>query len=159
MLRPSRALALMGVVLLVPIHVGATDPSGQPPASSQPNAIASAPGASSELRKFPNTHDYYPPKARSKGITGRVGLEYSVDARGRAQNIVIVESGGPLLDAGAKKLAADGNYTIPANWAAIGGPARRLRMGMIFQLVGKPRVAPFEDNRPTVVVTGVPYRW
>jgi hypothetical protein len=45
----------------------------------------------------PPVGDYYPAQAKRLGLTGRVGLEYSVDARGHAQNIVVTESYAGLL--------------------------------------------------------------
>jgi TonB family protein len=104
----------------------------------------------------PYTNDYYPRKAKRQGITGRVGLEYSVDEKGHARSIVVFESGGALLDDAAKKLLADMRFNIPSDWSATGGPAQRLRIGVIFRLKGKPDVARFQDDRQTVVVTAIP---
>jgi TonB family protein len=104
----------------------------------------------------PPTLDYYPRKANRDGVTGRVGLEYSIDETGHARNIIILESGGPLLDDGAKKLLADVRFKVPTDWSATGGPTRRWHYGVIFRLVGKPDVACFEDNRETVVLTDIP---
>jgi TonB family protein len=104
----------------------------------------------------PPTLDYYPPKAKRDGVTGRVGLECSIDEKGHARNILVLESGGPLLDDGAKALLADLRFKVPIGWSATGGPTRRLRYGVIFRLAGKPDVACFEDNRQTVVVNGIP---
>jgi outer membrane biosynthesis protein TonB len=89
----------------------------------------------------------------SLGITGRVGLEYSIDRKGRARNIVVAESAGGLLDESAKKLLSDARYSLPADWARNGDPERRFKAGVIFELRNKPRVPRFEDNRPTVVIT------
>jgi TonB family protein len=94
--------------------------------------------------------DPYPEAAKRKGISGRVGLEFTCDASGRAHDVAVVESGGPLLDTGAMKLAS-------TNRCAPGEPSTsRGRLGVIFQLMGSPKVPAFEDNRPTVVVTGYP---
>jgi len=57
----------------------------------------------------------------------------------------VVESGGPLLDAAGKRLLSDGRCT-PGNLP--------VRAGIIFQLTGKPKVQPFDDNRLIIVVTG-----
>lgn len=102
---------------------------------------------------WPNTRDYYPSKAKREGLSGRVGLECSVDEKGRAGNIVVLESGGPLFDDAAKRLFSDVHFRIPPDWSATGGPAKRFLYGVIFQFVGKPSVAPFEDNRRTVIIT------
>jgi TonB family protein len=98
---------------------------------------------------LPNTRDYYPDKAKCLGLTGRVGLEFTCDKKGRAHNITVVESAGPLLDRAATELVSEGRFT-PGNPVDTPG-----RVGVIFQLTNKPRVPPFEDNRQTVTVTGL----
>jgi TonB family protein len=102
---------------------------------------------------WPSSRDYYPSKAKELGVTGRVGLECSIDERGYAQNIVILESAGPLLDDAAKSVFLDQHFRLPPDWSATGGPAKRFRYGVIFRLRGEPEVTPFEDNRYTVVIT------
>jgi TonB family protein len=104
----------------------------------------------------PPTLDYYPWKARRDGVTGRVGLECSVDETGHARKIVVSESGGHLLDDGAKKLLADLRFKVPTDWSATGGPAQCY--GVIFRLAGKPDVACFDDNRYTFDVTSIPVK-
>lgn len=103
---------------------------------------------------LPTSGDYYPPVAKEQGLTGRVGLECSVDGLGRAQNIVILESGGLVLDDAAIRVFSEQSFLIPPDWSATGGPLKRFRYGIIFQLRGKANVAPFEDRRMTVVITG-----
>jgi TonB family protein len=102
---------------------------------------------------LPPSHDYYPSLAKQQGLSGRVGLECSVDGRGHAQDIVILESGGLILDDAAVKAFSDGGFLIPPDWSASGGPARRFRYGVIFQLQGRAAVPPFEDHRLSVVIT------
>jgi|HubBroStandDraft_4_1064222.scaffolds.fasta_scaffold548731_1 hypothetical protein len=75
---------------------------------------------------------YYPAQAKRLGLTGCVGLEYSVDGKGRARNIVVIESGGQLLDDHAKALLSDEHFEIPADWLATGGPEKRYQVGVIF---------------------------
>jgi TonB family protein len=103
---------------------------------------------------LPSSRDYYPSLAKEQGLTGRVGLECSVDGLGHAQNVVILESGGLVLDDAAKRIFSDGSFLIPPDWSAKGGPGKRFRYGVIFRLTGEPDVAPFEDHRITVVITG-----
>jgi TonB family protein len=98
-------------------------------------------------------HSYYPLQAQCLGITGRVGLEYSLDRKGRVRNIAVGESAGSLLDLSAKKLLLDARYSLPADWATSGDPEARFKVAVIFELRNKPNVPRFEDNRPTVVVT------
>lgn len=102
----------------------------------------------------PSRRDYYPALAKETGLTGRVGIECSVDGRGDAHNIVILESGGLVLDDAARKVFSEGRFVIPPDWSATGGPQKRFRYGVIFQLRGKADVARFEDHRLSVVITG-----
>ena len=102
----------------------------------------------------PSGHDDYPPLAKGLGLTGRVGLGCRVDARGSAREIVILESGGLVLDDAARKVFAEGHFLIPPDWSASGGPGKRFLYGVIFQLRGKGEVARFADKRLTVVITG-----
>jgi TonB family protein len=113
-------------------------------------AGGSAPQENHDHRRPPNTLDYYPEQARQQGLTGRVGIEASCDEKGRAHDIEIVESAGADLDAAAKRLISDGGC-----WPGkVSPPPTRGRLGVIFQLRDKPRVPPFEDDRPTIVVVG-----
>jgi outer membrane biosynthesis protein TonB len=110
---------------------------------------ACATGSSSQDAHDPHRHatrDYYPSRARRLGLTGRVGLEVSCE-EGRYKNVVVIESAGPILDAGAEALMSDA-YCRPGN-----PPGARSQFGVIFQLTNKPEVAPFKDNRKVVVVT------
>jgi TonB family protein len=96
--------------------------------------------------------EYYPLPAKRLGMTGRVSLEYSIDASGRAHNIVVTESAGPAFDESAKRLLADGHYKVPSDWAKNGDYDRRFTIGVIFELQNKPRVPPFEGNMETIVI-------
>jgi TonB family protein len=102
----------------------------------------------------PSGRDDYPPLAKDLGLTGRVGLGCWVDARGSAREIVILESGGLVLDDAARKLFSEGHFLIPPDWSASGGPGKRYVYGVIFQLRGKAEVARFADKRLTLVITG-----
>jgi TonB family protein len=92
--------------------------------------------------------DYYPPSAKRQGLTGRVGLTYTCDSNGGAHNVTVVDSAGSLLDDAAIRLVFASHCT-PGNLPNSVG-----RMGVIFNLTNKPQVPPFEDHRPTVIVTG-----
>jgi TonB family protein len=106
--------------------------TGGPPAAAAPSA------------------DPYPAQAKRRGLTGRVGLEYSLGEGGLPYNITVVESAGQVLDGGAVRLLSGQHLKVPPGWT----PEQRLKMGVIFQLTNKPKVPPFEDNRQTLFVTG-----
>jgi TonB family protein len=103
--------------------------------------------------KLERAHSYYPADAKRRGLAGRVGLSCTVDAQGRARNIVVVESAGKILDAAARQLLADERFELPADWVRSGGPQRTYAFGVIFELSDKPKVPAFDDDRPTIVVT------
>ncbi len=103
--------------------------------------------------KLEAAHSYYPAAAKQRGLTGRVGLTCTIDAQGRAHGIVVVESAGALLDDSARQLLADERFELPADWVTSGGPQRTYAFGVIFELSDKPKVAAFDDDRPTIVVT------
>jgi TonB family protein len=103
---------------------------------------------------LPSSRDYYPSVAKEQGLTGRVGLECSIDGLGHARNIVVLESAGLALDDAAVRVFSDGSFLVPPDWSTKGGPAKRFSYGVIFRLKGKPDVAPFEDHRWTVFING-----
>jgi TonB family protein len=98
--------------------------------------------------------DYYPFEARRQGLTGRICLAYSVDAKGHVKGIDVLESDGPLLDKQARRLLERYSFEVPPDWAAIEGPKKRYRMGYIFELSNKPKVDRFDESIPTVVING-----
>jgi len=108
--------------------------------------------------KFVGFSDFYPEQARRLGITGRVCLAYSVDVHGLARNVVVLESGKSILNRKAKELLHAERFDIPSDWLATDGPARRYRLGFIFQLSDKPKVPPFDADIVTVLITGEPIR-
>ena len=85
--------------------------------------------------------------------SGRTLLAYSVGAGGRPERISIVESGGSAIDGCGYAFVGKLKFKWPGEWAATGGPARRYRFGLIVEVVGKPKVAPFEPKVTTAVVT------
>ena len=99
--------------------------------------------------------DHYPDQAKRQGLTGRVGLEYTVDNKGRRQDIVVLESGGRLFDKAAEAVVSDAHVRIPPD-PATSESGKRYRVGVIFELRGRAKVAAFEDGRETVVLIANP---
>ena len=93
-------------------------------------------------------------EAKRLGLTGRVGLECSIDMNGHAQNITISDATNSLLDKHAAALLSSGHFDLPDDWVTTGGPERRYRIGVIFELTNKPSVPKFEDGRTTFTVRG-----
>ncbi len=135
----------------LPALVAASGLAVPPALAEGPDALGGPPPFSLEV-----AHSYYPAAAKQRGLTGRVGLTLSIDAHGRASNIVVVESAGKILDDSARHLLADERFEVPADWVANGGPERTYAFGVIFELSDKPKVPAFGDDRPTIVVTARP---
>jgi TonB family protein len=121
------------------------------PTCSQANATPAYEATPLRGRANPK-RDYYPAPAIRQGITGRVCLAYSVDNRGHATNIEVLESGGPLLDGAARQFITAFGFNLPSGWAATAGSAKRYRLGVVFDLASKPRVPLYGDSIPTVVI-------
>jgi outer membrane biosynthesis protein TonB len=134
MAKVFRRLSSTLVPLVAAIFVSCA--SGPPPPS------AHAP------RQFPNSLDYYPHDAHCLGLTGRVGVEVSCP-KGRFENVVIIESAGPTLDTGVKRMLSDAHCTPGTPPDASG------QLGIIFQLTNRPKVPPFEDKRQVITITGI----
>ena len=129
------ALVLLGWLAVAPALADEPDVLGGPPPF-----------------RLEATHSYYPAEAKQRGLAGRVGLTCTIDAQGRARNIVVVESAGKLLDDAARQLLGDERFDLPPDWSKSGGPAKTYAFGVIFQFSDRPKPAAFEDDRPTIVV-------
>jgi len=106
------------------------------------------------IKSLPRNTIFYPSVAKRQGLTGRICLAYSVGATGLVQNVEVLESAGTILDDHAQKLLAGYRFEVPSDWVATGGAEKRYRIGFIFELTNKPKVARFEDTITTVVITG-----
>lgn len=146
-----------GVITALAVMLFGSGCADQAPRASPPQRPMAASDDPRGPSLWPSSRDYYPSKAKRLGITGRVGIECSVDDRGYARNIVILEPADPLLDEAARDVISDQHFRIPPDWSVTGGPVKRFRYGVIFRLVGKPDVALFEDNRQVMIVTSRGY--
>jgi hypothetical protein len=84
---------------------------------------------------------------------GRVLIAYSINAKGRAERIGMIESGGQDLDRCAFNAMAEARYAVPSNWMAAGGPGYRYQQGFLFQVTGEPVVQPFAPGIPVSEIT------
>ena len=143
--------AVLIVALAATLSGSGCAPQPSRPTSGGPSRDPSDAAWGPQLR--PSNRDYYPPKAKELSLTGRVGLECSVDEQGYPHDIVILESAGPLLDDAAKSVITDQRFRVPADWSATGGPAKRFRYGVIFRIAGKPDAPLFDDKRQIAIIT------
>jgi TonB family protein len=77
-----------------------------------------------EIRRRVQEAVVYPPRARSRGITGVTRIRFEIAANGHAAKIETVEtSGSPLLDAAAERGATDAGQ-LPRVYGRVEVPIR-----------------------------------
>jgi len=129
-------------------------PEEQPAAAREPTHTAFEEGML-PIKRHPEK-EYYPPHLKRLGIVGRVSLAYSVNAKGRPENISMRFSDHDDLEKAAKSMLQDIRFKVPSDWVDSGGSSRRYRLGFIFQFAGKPKPPPFEDESPSIEITTEP---
>ena len=110
----------------------------------------------SQLRCTPefSKSSYYQVEAVQQRLTGAVLLEFSINAKGRTQNIAIIESTAPDL----LKISAVGvieNFRCKPNeeWMGEGGPQRRLRLNVLFKFKNEEGPKPIDPELETIVIS------
>lgn len=98
--------------------------------------------------------DYYPAAAILRNQHGRVSLAYSVEADGHPVRIAIVESIAPVLDARAVDFLQLMKFFVPSDWASSGGPVRRYRFRVQFNIVVHGESPPPADPEADLTVSG-----
>ena len=98
---------------------------------------------------------FFPGAVARLGLAGRVSFLYSVNTKGRATGITLLEADSSDLAANARAVLVGYRFMVPADWSASGGPLRRFRVGFIYKLPGNPVPPPFADKRPTITLTVV----
>jgi TonB family protein len=79
--------------------------------------------------------DYYPTDARLHSLQGRALVEFSVNARGLPEDVVVVQAEPAReFDEAARRLVKNLRYQVPADWAQ-GGASHRFRLGVRYQVV------------------------
>ncbi len=92
---------------------------------------------------------FFDPKAKRLGQFGAVLVEYSINAKGEAERVVILKStASRILGKAATRVIRDLRCKPTEDWSQSGGPQRRLKVNVIFQYKGGepvPLIDPAED--------------
>ena len=122
-------------------------------------AIARADDADKSVPALPHHRlvgavDYYPATARAHGIEGRVELEFSIDANGRANHVVILLADSKLLAEHEIKTLGVTQFDISPDWKATGQESVRYRLGTVYCLPPSGQRDDFPDSITPLFVTG-----
>ena len=98
------------------------------------------------------TSAHYPAEAVRLGLTGNVSLAFSIDDSGKIQRVAVIHSAGRVLDANAALTARQVHCKVPSDWDESHGPMKRYRIGVTYNIVGLPAVAP---NREDALQIGI----
>lgn len=103
--------------------------------------------------EFRPSADFYPQAMRRKGIAGRVSLAYSIDGKGRAQNIVTLASDDAGFESAATSLVRSIRFKVPDDWTASGHDWRRYRIQVNFRIEGMANLPTWEEGGDAIIVT------
>jgi len=109
------------------------------------------------ISRPPPVYQYFPEKQARLRHVGAVVLEYSVSANGRPEDIRAVDPSSAEFVTSATRLVEFLRFKNPPNWVEQGGPTRRLRLQIVYNVTGLPpaKQAPGVE---TIVVTCDPGR-
>ena len=98
-------------------------------------ASAAEHGILSQLRCDPKFADqaFYDPAAVHLHQSGAVLVEFSVNAKGRAERPVVIQATAPeVLQSAALRVARNFKCKPGKDWAETGGPEQRVRLNVLF---------------------------
>ena len=76
----------------------------------------------------------YPPGMRREGKTGRVKVEFSIDAKGIVANPVYETLGPKEFQKAVEAIMKGTSYSVPDNWTDTGGAAARFELTFIYDI-------------------------
>jgi hypothetical protein len=79
--------------------------------------------------------DFYPTTSTRRGEQGMVGIEFSIDGKGRAQQLKELHAPSHDLAAAASAVLKEGVFRVPADWEVSGSHNQRFTMEVEFTLV------------------------
>jgi TonB family protein len=124
------------------------------------SVIAAADDSWSELRCRGKGNDkYYPREALSRHDSGAVLVEYSVNAKGVTERIVVLESGASnSFQAAALRLIGQVHCKPKKEWIDGGGPQLRFRVNVLFEIIDETPAKPIDPEVGIIKVSSRPPR-
>ena len=101
----------------------------------------------------PSSEDLYPAAAARKLLQGSVGVEFRIDAQGRAQILSQTFIDAPEFAENASEVLKRGSFRVPGDWVQSGGPDARFVVEVQFNIARGD--APCVKRPPHVVDTEV----
>lgn len=98
-------------------------------------------------------HDYYPTALRDSGLSGLVSLSYSVSPAGVPVGIVVTKADRRAFARPAVRFLSDWRFKVPPNWTADGGPTRRFKARVRFQVTPVIPAEKWDPNDPLFTIT------
>jgi hypothetical protein len=102
---------------------------------------------------FPRNVSWYPPRAWTAGLEGRVLVAFDITLAGSAQRISILWTEDALLASSAEQMLSKTHFKVPADWQT-SGAWRRWRLGFVYCLPPSSQSEEFGVPVETVLITG-----
>lgn len=107
------------------------------------------------MRPTSRLREYYPPAAKRAGRVGCVELSYSVNAEGKAHNIMVLVSDYDDFAVSAKAMLSSLRFDVPSDWSESGNTFRTYRIGFIFKIAGRQKPANFDKDIDQIEITAI----
>jgi TonB family protein len=120
----------------------------EPVAASDPFQLPKLPPV-----EFSHNLEWYPARARFRGLEGRVLVAFDITSAGSAQKISILWTEDALLASSAEQMLSKAHFKIPTDWQT-SGAWRRWRLGFIYCLPPSSQPEEFGVPVETVLITG-----
>ena len=151
MTRPVSMAVATAFLALGSLYVYAGDSQGQSETAETESKYADR-----ELvlpRFMPSSEELYPAAASRKFLQGSAGIEFQIDAEGRAQILSQIFVDAPEFGESASEVLKRGRFDVPADWVTAGGPAQHFVIEVQFNITR--RDAPCTKRPPHVADTEV----
>jgi TonB family protein len=122
--------------------------------------ISAATGAQNKALECVSRSDpYYDPKAKRLGQFGAVLVEYSINAKGEAEGVLVLKSAASqILEDAAVRFVSGMRCKTTEEWLQSGGPQQRLKVNVLFQFKGREPVSPVDPAEDAITITtSTPY--
>ncbi len=105
----------------------------------------------------PKAASYFDPSAIRLGQHGTVLVEYSVNANGVTERVVVREStASKSLERSAVRFVRGMQCRRGKDWQLNGGPQQRLKVNLLFQFRGREPATPIDPTAEVIVIAADP---